>query len=173
MSGKGFFKSLFKTNRKKTADRLDESVACDLPAFKENLDEIPIDDDAPIYSGISVLIIEDSLHLRAIMVSYLKQHGMLVESADNGQDGLTKYLDASKRYDLVFMDIEMPIMNGHEAARLIRQSGVAGAQTIPIVAISGSSPVIDANSEFTLLLNKPFDMNRLLIMIHMAMRRSS
>ncbi|SLM31927.1 putative Histidine kinase [Desulfamplus magnetovallimortis] len=66
-----------------------------------------------------VLIVEDDEYNRLILKSYLKQPNLIVDSAENGKIGLEKAI--LSHYDLIFMDMEMPVMNGIEAVTKIRE----------------------------------------------------
>ncbi len=82
-----------------------------------------------------ILIVEDD-EVNIVIVEYLLQkEGFEVETASNGEEAVEK-VEADK-YDLILMDIEMPIMNGLEATRAIRR--LAHGKKIPIIALTAHS----------------------------------
>lgn len=89
--------------------------------------------------GRRVLLAEDNDLNREIAMELLEMAGMEMDFACNGQEALEQFLLHGDSYDLILMDIQMPVMNGYEAARAIRQSGHPKAQTIPIVAMTADA----------------------------------
>lgn len=74
-----------------------------------------------ILHGKRILVVEDSRVFQKRCLQVLEKHGALVEAACNGQEGLDLLQRNNYNYDLVFTDIEMPVMNGIDMARLIRE----------------------------------------------------
>jgi len=72
-----------------------------------------------MFSNIHALIVEDNPINQKMIQHTLKNIGITTECADNGQIGLDMYMLNPKKYDIVFMDIQMPIMNGIEATKAI------------------------------------------------------
>ena len=85
----------------------------------------------------SVLLVEDVATNRVLTAALLRRQGHRVDTAENGNDAVR--MVAVRPYDVVFMDLVMPGIDGHEAARRIRAlPGPAGA--VPIVALTASDP---------------------------------
>jgi PAS domain S-box-containing protein len=85
--------------------------------------------------GLHVLVVEDNPFSQRVVVSMLEKHGHQVRVASDGKQAL----EALKRqpFDLVLMDMEMPVMSGYEATALIRgQEKITGRRT-PILALTG------------------------------------
>lgn len=90
--------------------------------------------------GKRVLVIEDHDMNAEISKIFLRRQGMKVEIAENGQVGLEMFGVSEKSYyDIILMDIRMPVMDGFEATRRIRNLKRADAATIPIVAVSANA----------------------------------
>jgi signal transduction histidine kinase/CheY-like chemotaxis protein len=85
-------------------------------------------------TGARILVVEDNPTNQKVMLLFLQKLGCRVEIAENGEEAV----EASRRdvYDLMFMDCQMPIMDGVEATRHIRERG--GRQT-PIVALTANA----------------------------------
>ena len=84
-------------------------------------------------STYKVLIVEDSPTMRQLIVFALKRlRGLQIVEANDGVDGLKKL--ASEKFDLIFTDINMPIMDGLKLVSLVRKD--AGYQDVPIVIIT-------------------------------------
>lgn len=93
--------------------------------------------DCSVLSGKRVLMCEDHPLNRELTQHILLDQGMLVESAENGKVGLDMFISSETGYyDIILMDIQMPVMNGLEAARQIRGLQRGDAGNVPIVAIT-------------------------------------
>lgn len=89
-------------------------------------------------NGIRVLVCEDNLINQKVVSQLLKRWECEYDIADNGQIGL-EYLKR-KHYDIVLMDLQMPVKNGYETSREIRQGETApNAQQIPIIALTADA----------------------------------
>ncbi|MEI7591537.1 MAG: response regulator, partial [Deltaproteobacteria bacterium] len=84
-------------------------------------------------TGARVLVVEDNSINQQLLFELLTQIGITVELADNGQEAVSM-VSASSPFDAVLMDLQMPVMDGYEATRLIRQ--MKSAQELPILAIT-------------------------------------
>lgn len=70
-------------------------------------------------AGLRVLLVEDSVDNQAVLAKYLKRVGVEIDCAMNGGEGLKMAFE--KPYDLVLMDLQMPVVDGYEATQLLRQ----------------------------------------------------
>ncbi|MGQ9879710.1 MAG: response regulator [Armatimonadota bacterium] len=85
-------------------------------------------------SGVRVLLVEDNEVNRKLALHMLKRLGCSVEVATNGQEAVQ--MTASRAYDVVFMDVQMPEMDGIEATRLIRERELSTHKHLPIIAMT-------------------------------------
>ncbi|TMP26859.1 histidine kinase [Pseudoalteromonas rubra] len=116
-------------------------------------------------SGFHVLLVDDDLRNTYALSKLLKEQGLAVTMADNGQLALEK-LQQSEQFDLVLMDIMMPVMDGFEAMRHIRADI---SQSLPIIALTAKAMSEDKQkcleagaSDY---LAKPVDINVLISMM--------
>ncbi len=94
--------------------------------------------------GYRLLLVEDIELNQEIVVELLSVTGIQVEVADNGADAVNKFLNSPEGYyDLIFMDIQMPVMNGYEATKQIRKLNRADAANVWIVAMTANAFVED------------------------------
>ena len=92
------------------------------------------------FAGKTVLIAEDSAINSEIVKRLLARRGVIVDIAENGRIAMNKFMmNAPGAYDLILMDVRMPLMDGLEAASRIRASGKSDAKKIPIVAMTANA----------------------------------
>lgn len=107
-----------------------------------------------------ILMVEDSVDNQLLAQLYLTRSGAQVEFADNGQIGVEKAMQ--KEYDVILMDIQMPVMDGYTATRELRKQG----NIAPIIALTGYAMKEDQARCFevgcTDYLAKPFDRKSLI-----------
>ncbi len=130
----------------------------------------------PSASGERILLAEDSIDNQRIICLILSNAGFKVTVAENGQVACEKALAAvneGRPYDLILMDMQMPIIGGHEATRLLRTAGY----TRPIVALTANATVedrqkcLDAGCDF--YVSKPVNRAELLAVATDCVRQSA
>ncbi|MBF0544240.1 MAG: response regulator [Candidatus Riflebacteria bacterium] len=84
------------------------------------------------YLGRKALVVEDNKVNQKVARGLLQGIGMMVEIADDGKKGVEKALDKGNKFDILFMDVQMPVMDGYEATRKIRGK----VKNLPIVAMT-------------------------------------
>lgn len=85
-------------------------------------------------TGAHLLLVEDNAVNQRVVLAMLKKKGYAIDIANNGQEALEVLESAARPYDLVLMDVQMPILDGLEATRAIRRDGRWAA--LPIVAMT-------------------------------------
>ena len=113
--------------------------------------------------GIEVLLVEDNEMNQELAMSLLKKNGLHVTLAENGQEALDTLEE--KRFDIVLMDVQMPIMDGYEATRRIRSQ--AKYKDLPILAMTANAMQEDVEQAKEAGMNehisKPIDATRMFI----------
>ncbi len=118
-------------------------------------------------TGRRILLVEDNDLNREIAVELLSMQGFVVDEAENGMYAVEKFqASAPGTYDCILMDVQMPVMNGYEATRTIRNMVREDAHTIPILALTANVFASDLGKAYHAGMNehiaKPLDVVKLL-----------
>ena len=93
--------------------------------------------DYSVLRGKKILLCEDNILNQQIALALLKNKGIVVEVAENGQIGVNKFTTSTENeFNAILMDIRMPAMDGFETTKAIRALKRADAKTIPIIAMT-------------------------------------
>jgi len=93
-----------------------------------------------IFSGIHALIVEDNPINQKMIQHTLKNMGITSECANNGQEGVDSYIRNNNRYDVVFMDIQMPVLNGVDATKaILKYESSHNIKHTPIIAVTANA----------------------------------
>jgi CheY-like chemotaxis protein len=93
----------------------------------------------PNLAGVKLLLVEDNEINQEVASTMLQKVGIEVSIANNGEEAVEKYKAQQEWYDLILMDLQMPIMSGYDATKLIREFD----KEIPIVALTAAAMVED------------------------------
>ena len=113
--------------------------------------------------GMRLLVVEDNKINQAVAQGLLGQEGAIVTLADNGRLGVDAVQTMQPAYDAVLMDLQMPVMDGMEATRMIRQD--LHITALPIIAMTANAMASDREACLAVGMNdhvgKPFDLDHL------------
>ena len=121
------------------------------------------------FLGKKILLVEDVEINREIVMSLLDYTGLIIDIAENGYEAFEK-IKAESGYDLVFMDIQMPVMDGLDATRQIRSLPGEYAKKLPIIAMTANVFMDDVEKCLDAGMNghigKPLDMNEVMAVLN-------
>ncbi len=111
------------------------------------------------FIGRKILLTEDKKINQLIVLGLLEESGFEIDIANNGEEAVNKCKEYN--YSLILMDIEMPIMDGYDATRIIRKIN----KEIPIIALTSNGTIEDINRTKSVGMNehllKPIDLDLL------------
>jgi CheY-like chemotaxis protein len=107
------------------------------PADEEAETEI---DGKDRFAGKRALIVDDVAVNRVIVTDLLEYTGLSLDEAEDGADAVEMFRNSKENeYDIIYMDVQMPKMDGYEAAKIIRGMDRPDAKTVPIVALTANA----------------------------------
>ena len=135
-------------------------------AFDRREEKEKTEAESEALAGKRLLLAEDDRLCGEILCELMEDEtGRPVSITANGRAALEMFESANGEYDAIIMDVQMPVMNGYEAARAIRRSGCGNAKTVPIIALtadaSEESARAAADSGMNGCLTKPVNIDRL------------
>ncbi len=122
--------------------------------------------DSRIVEGKRILVVDDIEANRLVLVKILSTLGADCDEACNGQEAVDKFLSSSSGdYDLIFMDVQMPVLDGYAATKAIRRSDHPLAKTMPVIAMTANAFVEDIRTAIEAGMNahiaKPIQLDKL------------
>ena len=118
-----------------------------------------------IFKGRRIILAEDVEINREIALALLEDTGIVIDCAENGVQAVEMFDESPDRYDLILMDIQMPLKDGYEATRSIRELSHANSKSIPIIAMTANVFVEDVEKSRKAGMNghvgKPIDVAEL------------
>ena len=90
------------------------------------------------FAGCHILLAEDIDINRNVILALLEDSGIIFDIAENGRIACEMYLAEPERYNIIFMDLQMPEMDGFASTIAIRSCGLPSAKTIPIIAMTAN-----------------------------------
>lgn len=132
---------------------------------------LPTLDNTDYFKNKRLLLVEDNELNREIAVEVLKEYGFCIDTAENGQEAVDKVSSSDPgEYDIVLMDIQMPIMDGYEATKRIRALDKPELSEITILAMTANAFDEDRKAAEACgmngFLSKPLDIKDLIRTLH-------
>ncbi|MEA3353347.1 MAG: transporter substrate-binding domain-containing protein [Campylobacterota bacterium] len=128
---------------------------------KEEKTFVQLQEEITLLSGSHILLAEDNSINREIIHSILDNSGIIIDDAYDGSMAIEMFKTAPNKYELILMDINMPIVSGNEAAKEIREQD----KDIPIIALTASAMKKDIEQTkkagMNEHLNKPIDIEKI------------
>ncbi len=125
--------------------------------------------------GLRLLVVEDNANNQQVARELLEDEGASVQIAGNGQQGVDAVAAAVPCFDVVLMDLQMPVMDGFAATARIRQHLGLDQDALPIVAMTANAMASDREACLAAGMNehigKPFDLDRLVALLLRLRRR--
>ena len=103
------------------------------PTMKKSHEEL-----LNVFMGFRVLLAEDVKINSMILQGLLEPTALEIDCVENGAEAVRMFRENPERYDLIFMDVQMPVMDGYEATRQIRGLDIPYAKAIPIIAMTAN-----------------------------------
>ena len=131
----------------------------------------PVTEATESFRGKRLLLVEDNELNREIAFEILNEYGFIVDTAENGKEAVDT-ISSSKHgyYDLVLMDIQMPVMNGYEATKSIRALEDTVLADVPIIAMTANAFDEDrktaADCGMNGFISKPINMEEVIETLH-------
>ena len=146
---------------------LRETLLVALGQSQTETDDSVLPGGSPDFRGKHILLVEDNALNREIAVEILSKYGFVVDTAENGVEAVKKIKESKPGdYDLVLMDVQMPLMDGGEAARQIRALPDPALAKIPILAMTANAFEEDRKSALECgmngFLSKPINIEELI-----------
>ena len=118
------------------------------------------------FKGRRILLAEDNMINAEIAAQVLQMTGLTVDRVENGAEAVEAFSSGEEgKYALIFMDIQMPVMDGYEATAAIRSLGTEAAEKIPIIAMTANAFEDDRRNSYQAGMNghiaKPLDFEEL------------
>lgn len=147
------------------------------PADEREYDYDPVSQGSYNFSNLHVLLAEDNEINAEIAITMLQMQKANVELATNGKEAVDKWMNSSPNYyDLILMDIQMPVMDGLTAAKTIRGLNRPDAASIPIYAMTANAFHEDVELALASGMNghlaKPIEFGRLFQILNKLIRKN-
>ena len=144
-------------------------------SMRKDSDNAKLLEPGELPSKRKILVVEDNELNREITSELLKDEGFLIEEAANGVEAIDKVIHSRSGYfDLILMDIQMPVMDGYKATREIRRMKESALAGIPIVALTANTFEEDKKKCFAAGMNghisKPVDIRKVLNILEKVQR---
>ena len=135
---------------------------------------LPVTEETDNFKGKRLLLVEDNELNREIASEILNEYGFIVDTAENGKIAVDTIVSSEHGYyDLVLMDIQMPVMNGYEATKSIRALEDSVLAAVPIVAMTANAFDEDrknaADCGMNGFISKPINMEEVIEVLHSAL----
>ncbi|MDR1379722.1 MAG: response regulator [Synergistaceae bacterium] len=147
------------------AERIDECLGTDADKLHDEPEDFS-QDERGLFAGYCALLAEDMELNREIVLSLLEPTGLVIDCAKNGTEAVRMFSAAPDRYDVIFMDVQMPEIDGYEATQRIRASSFPRAKQVPVIAMTANVFREDIDQCLKAGMNdhvgKPLDLNEVL-----------
>ena len=129
--------------------------------YRKTVDSAKLKNELTSLSGSTILLVEDNAINREIIFGMLEHSGIIIDEAWDGQMAVDLFSKSKDKYELILMDIQMPVMDGYEAIKRIREKD----REIPIIALTANAMATDVEKAMQTGANqhiaKPIDVDQL------------